>query len=79
MARKNKFAAMFTLRADGRYQGTYYDKNGVRRFVYDKDPEKLHQKILEKQEEKENLIPLTFLASRFIAEWTERRRFSVAG
>ena len=33
----------------------------------------------EKQEEKENQISLTFLASRFIAEWTERRSFSVVG
>lgn len=36
---------MFTLRADGRYQGTYYDKNGVRRYIYDKDPERLWHKL----------------------------------
>ena len=33
----------------------------------------------EKQEEKENQIPLTFLVSRFIVEWTERSNFSVVG
>ena len=33
----------------------------------------------EKQEEKENQIPLTSLVSRFIAEWTERESFSVVG
>ena len=30
-------------------------------------------------EEKENQIPLTFLVSRFIVEWTERSNFSVVG
>ena len=33
----------------------------------------------EKQEETVSQIPLTFLASRFIAEWTERSSFSVVG
>ena len=33
----------------------------------------------EKQEERENQIPLTFLVSHFIAEWTERESFSVVG
>lgn len=33
----------------------------------------------EKQEEKENQIPLTSLVSRFIAEWTERSSFFVVG
>lgn len=33
----------------------------------------------EKQEEKENQIPLTSLVSCFIAEWTERSSFSVVG
>ena len=33
----------------------------------------------EKQEERENQIPLTFLVSRFIEEWMERGDFSVVG
>ena len=33
----------------------------------------------EKQEERENQIPLTFLASHFIAEWTERENFFDVG
>lgn len=75
MARKNKYAAMFTLRADGRYQGTYYDKNGVRKFVYDKDPEKLHQKILERQAEKEKDPIVTF--KDMLESWEQEHRCEV--
>lgn len=45
MPRKNKYASLYTLRKDGRYQGSYYDENGVRKFVYDRDPEKLYEKL----------------------------------
>lgn len=49
MTRKNKYASLYTRRKDGRYQGTYYDSQGVRRFVYDKDPERLYLKLEEKK------------------------------
>lgn len=44
MARKSKYASMFTLRKDGRYQGSYTDEKG-RHYVYDRDPESLYKKI----------------------------------
>ena len=52
MAKKINYASLFTLRKDGRYQGSYTDDTG-RHFVYDRDPEKLWQKLQEIQEPKE--------------------------
>ncbi len=39
------FASMFTLQKDGRYQGSYLDGNGQRKYVYDRDPERLYAKL----------------------------------
>lgn len=72
MARKNKYASMFTLRKDGRYQGTYYDKKGARRFVYDKDPERLYQKILEKESADQEESTVTF--SDMADSWEREHR-----
>lgn len=44
MARKINYAGLFTLRKDGRYQGSYTDEKG-RHFVYDRDPEALYNKL----------------------------------
>lgn len=44
MAKKINYASMFTLRKDGRYQGSYTDGTG-RHYLYDRDPEKLYQKL----------------------------------
>ena len=55
MARKINYAAMFTLRKDGRYQGSYTDETG-RHFVYDRDPERMWHKLNDPKEEK----PLLF-------------------
>lgn len=44
MAKKINYASMFTLRKDGRYQGSYTDDTG-RHYVYDRDPEKLYNKL----------------------------------
>ena len=66
MAKKINYAAMYTLRADGRYQGWYRDQAGKRQAVYDRDPERLHAKL----QEKEAPPALTF---RVIAEaWQEQ-------
>lgn len=70
MARKSKYASLYTLRKDGRYQGTYYDQNGIRRFVYDKDPEKLYQKLEEKKSAVES--PEAALTFADIADSWER-------
>ena len=52
MAKKIDYAAMFTLRKDGRYQGSYV-QDGKRSYVYDKDPEALYFKLQEAQKPKE--------------------------
>ena len=45
MAKKKiDYAAMFTLRKDGRYVATYSDETG-RHHIYDRDPEKLYKKL----------------------------------
>lgn len=49
MAKKIDYASMYTLRPDGRYQGYYRDRSGKRHTVCDRDPERLHQKIAEKE------------------------------
>lgn len=73
MAKKINYASMFTLRKDGRYMGYYRDRDGNRKSVYDRDPEKLYQKI----KDLETPPPLTF---REIAEawkdylWPKIRR-----
>lgn len=54
-SKKIDYAAMFTMRKDGRYQGSYVDKTG-RHYVYDKDPERLWHKLNDPKEEK----PLLF-------------------
>ena len=50
MAKKNKYADLFTLRKDGRYQGSYTDETG-RHYVYDRDPEKLWHKLNDPKEQ----------------------------
>lgn len=44
MARRNKYAEMFTLRSDGRYMTWYSDATG-RHALYDRDPERLFQRL----------------------------------
>lgn len=53
--KKIDYASMFTLRKDGRYQGSYTDETG-RHYVYDKDPERLWHRLNDPKEEK----PLLF-------------------
>ena len=53
---KTNFAKLFTLRADGRYQGYWKDRDGNRHALCDRDPEKLYARIVEK----ETPPPLTF-------------------
>lgn len=53
---KINYAKLYTLRADGRYQGYWRDEKGNRHTVCDRDPEKLYNKIKEKESPK----PITF-------------------
>lgn len=47
MAKKIKYADMFTFRKDGRYQASYTDSDGKRKYIYDRDPEQLYFKLQE--------------------------------
>ena len=69
--KKIDFASMFTLRADGRYQGYWHElingePIGARHAICDKDPRKLYDRSIEKETPR----PITF---RDAAEewWTE--------
>ena len=59
MARKIDYAAMFTLRKDGLYMARYKDENGVRKCLYDRDPEALFYKLQHVKEPKQERV-LTF-------------------
>ena len=52
MAKRIKYADMFTLRKDGRYQGSYTDSTG-RHYIYDRDPERLYHRLQEVGKPKE--------------------------
>ena len=49
MPKKINYADLFTLRSDGRYMGYWHEPDGRRHAIYDRDPEKLYQKIQEKE------------------------------
>lgn len=68
MAKRINYADMFTLRKDGRYQASYTDPEGKRKYLYDRDPEKLYTKLQELTAPQEETKP-TF---RQIAEMWER-------
>lgn len=42
---KINYAKLYTLRKDGRYQATYTGPDGKRKFLYDRDPKRLHEKL----------------------------------
>jgi len=52
MAKKINYADMFTLRKDGRYQASYVDASGDRKYLYDRDAEKLYGKLQDAQKPK---------------------------
>lgn len=78
--KKVNYASMFTLRKDGRYMGYYHDlgrdgkPTGPRHPIYDRDPEKLYRKILEK--ESGEAPPLSFEAA---ADAWERKHWDRIG
>lgn len=45
MAKRINYADMFTLRKDGRYQASYTDPEGKRKYIYDRDPKALYEKM----------------------------------
>ncbi len=75
MAKKIDYASMYTIRPDGRYQGYWRDPSGKRHTVCDKDPEKLYQKIREKELPEEKEKPITF---KQVAEaWENKHRETI--
>lgn len=72
--KKPDYAAMYTLRADGRYMGYWreLDKHGKatgqRHAIYDRDPEKLYRKI----QEKENPEPVVLSFDAAADAWAEK-------
>ena len=73
MAKKIDYSSMYTLRADGRYMGYWRDEKG-RHAIYDRDPEKLHAKIQEKETPAE-LRPVLFKDSA--ERWEKKYRETV--
>lgn len=58
--KKPNYAAMFTLRSDGRYQGYWHEPSekgkGKRHVICDRDPERLYQRIQEREKPREALF-----------------------
>lgn len=50
MPKKTPYEKLYTLRADGRYQGYWKDAAGKRHALCDRDPERLHQRLQEKEQ-----------------------------
>ena len=67
MAKRINYAALYTLRKDGRYQGSYTDDKG-RHYVYDRDPERLWHKLNDPKPKP----AVTF--STLAEEWEEQHR-----
>ncbi|MBR4193585.1 MAG: site-specific integrase [Oscillospiraceae bacterium] len=71
--KKSKYADLYTLRSDGRYQGYYRDAAGKRHVVCDRDPEQLHRKLQEKEVASRKPVPETTF--RQVAEsWEAKHR-----
>lgn len=71
--KKSKYADLYTLRSDGRYQGYYRDATGKRHVVCDRDPEQLHRKLQEKEAAAKKPAPETTF--RQVAEsWEAKHR-----
>ena len=78
MAKKINYAAMFTLRKDGLYMGHWKDGDGKRHSIYDRDPERLYNRIIDK--EHPETAPPTFrnLAEAWQVEHWERISYKTA-
>lgn len=70
MAKRIKYADMFTLRKDGRYQGSYTDESG-RHYVYDRDPESLFRKLQDLQNKEPDIPTFKEVAQNWEREHRE--------
>ncbi len=73
--KKSDYAAMFTLRADGRYQGYWHEPSakgkGKRHIICDRDPKRLFERIQEREK------PRQALFSEVLDAWEETHRDEV--
>lgn len=74
MAKKFNYASLFTLRKDGRYQGSYTDNQG-RHYVYDRDPKQLYQKIEERKAASLKVPVATF--KDMVDSWEREHRYEI--
>ena len=72
-AKKLDYASMFTLRKDGLYMARYVDKDGVRKSIYDRDPEMLFIKLYHAKHPKEKVITFGDIAS----DWEREHRENI--
>ena len=76
--KKQNYAAMFTLRGDGRYQGYWRERDqygkpiGKRHYIYDRDPARLYERIQEMESPKRT----TF--AEVLDKWEEQHRDAVS-
>ena len=73
--KKINYSEMFTLRSDGRYQGYWHepakDGKGTRHAICDRDPERLYQRIQEKEK------PTSATFSEVLDLWEKSHRESI--
>lgn len=74
MPRQSKYSSLYTLRKDGRYQGSYTDDTG-RHYVYDRDPKALHEKIKAKKSQTNETHVVTFRS--ITDEWERAHRVEI--
>jgi integrase len=72
MAKRIDYAALYTLRKDGRYMGYWHDLDGRRHAIYDRDPEALHRKIAEKERHEPEIPTFGQLADRWEVQHAEK-------
>lgn len=72
--KKEDYAALYTLRKDGRYQGYYRDVAGKRHVICDRDPAELYRRLLERSGAPVKEDPSVRLFSSVASRWEREHR-----
>ena len=72
--KKEDYAALYTLRKDGRYQGYYRDAAGKRHVICDRDPAELYRRLLERSGAPVKEDPSVRLFSSVASRWEREHR-----
>ena len=72
--KKADYAALYTLRKDGRYQGYYRDAAGKRHVICDRDPAELYRRLLERSGAPVKEDPSVRLFSSVASRWEREHR-----